>query len=414
METNLSEYPGRNPIAPITGSATKEMTEVDFWHPDDTIIMNQDEIDEYNQYLEEQGNIGVVNMLKLPHNISRAQLIEMITSGQSFEDTVYLADEKVTPAELKDLVDAQALEAIPDMVTAICALTSAPADMRYYPTTKAGTGDGRFISEKCIDQFQGTQLTLAEPILIYHVSEDKKWYFARSRNYMGWVKRICVAICPRGIWEDYILSPRFAIVTEHKACDVLGVKMKLYVGTKIAMDMDGNLRIPTRTIDGSIRFVNTVLDINMHQGYLPYTTRNVITQAFKLLGDQFGWGGKYGYSDCSGTVNAVYGCFGFNLPRDTKDLRKIKRHAIDRTGVIDYNSVQPGSLLLCPGHVMIYLGMHDGKAYGFHGLASILDDNGELLDLYRVEVSNIDLIRSETGRTYEQDTVLIVEIKSNK
>jgi hypothetical protein len=63
---------------------------------------------------------------------------------------------------------------------------------------------------------------------------------------------------------------------------------------------------------------------------------------------------------------------------------------------------------------MLYLGMHDGKAYGFHGLASILDDSGKLLELYRVEISNVDMIRSETGRTYEQDTVLIVEIKRDE
>ena len=406
-----TEYPGRNPIAPITGSATQEMTSVDFWDLDDSVIMSQEEIEEYNRYLEEEGNMGVVNLLKAPHSVSKDKLVEMITSAQSLDDATYLADDRVTPADIKDLEDAQALEAIPDQVTVTCGLATCPADMRYYPTTKAGTEDGSFLSEKCIDQLQGTQLTLGEPVLIYHTSEDKKWVYAQSKNYRGWVKKICLATCQRSIWEDYILSPRFVIITEHKSCDVLGVKMKLYVGTKIPTDMDGNLRIPTRTIDGGLRFVNSKLDIDMHQGYLPYTTKNVVTQAFKLLGDQFSWGGKYGHSDCSGIVNAVYNCFGFTLPRDTIDMRKIKRHAIDRTDSIDYNSVQPGSLLLCPGHVMLYLGMHDGKAYGFHGLASILNDKGELLDLYRVEVSNVDLIRSETGRTYEQDTVLIVEIK---
>ena len=410
----ITEYPGRNPLAPISGSATQEMTSVDFWNLNDTILMNLDEIEKYNQYLEGEKDLGLLNLLTAPHSISKAELVEMITKGQSFDDLVYLADEKVTPADIKDLEDSQALESIPDQVTVSCGLAACPADLRYFPTTKAGTEDGSFISEKCIDQLQGTQLTLAEPVLIYHTSEDKKWLFVHSKNYKGWVKRICIATCQRSIWEDYLLSPRFAIVTEHKSCDVLGVKMKLYVGTKISMDMDGNLRIPTRTIDGGLRFVNTKLDIDMHQGFLHYTTKNVVTQAFKLLGDQFSWGGKYGHSDCSGIVNAVYNCFGFTLPRDTIDMRKIKKHSIDPTGGIDYNSVQPGSLLLCPGHVMLYLGMHDGKAYGFHGLASILDDSGKLLELYRVEISNVDMIRSETGRTYEQDTVLIVEIKRDE
>lgn len=411
---NTVEYPGRNPIAPITGSATPEMTSPEFWELDDTILMNQEEIDEYNRYIENENGLGVVDLLAAPHTVTREELIDMITSGQSLEDTVFLADERVTPMDLHELEEAQALEAIPDRVSVSWGLASCPADLRYYPTTKAGTEDGSFISEKCIDQFQGTQLTLGEPVMIYHMSEDKEWFFVRSHNYKGWAKRICIAKCTRAIWEDYIRSPRFAIVTEHKTCDVLGVKMKLYVGTKIPMNSDGNLRIPTRTIDGNVRIFNTKLDIQIHQGYLPYTTRNVVEQAFKLLGDQFSWGGKYGHSDCSGTVDAVYNCFGITLPRDTCDMRKIKRHAIDPKGRIDYNSLQPGSLLLCPGHVMLYLGMHDGKAYGFHGLAYILNDEGKQLDLYRVEISNVDLLRGETGRTYEEDTVLVVEIKRNE
>lgn len=407
-----NEYPGRNPLGPITGSATIEMTSVDFWNGDNIVIMNHSEIEEYNRYLQNEKGTRVIDVLSVPQTIPGEDVVALIEDYQTLEDTVYFADEIATEDMKKALIALEAIETIPHFVNVQYGLISCPADMRSYPTTKAGTGDGSFNSEKCIDQLQGTRLNLAEPVLIYHSSADKKWFFVQSTNYSGWIKRSCVALCPRPIWEDYIQSPRFVIVTEHKTCDVFDVKMNLYVGTKIALDTDGQMRIPTRTIDGGFKFMTTYLDIKTHNGYLPYTTRNVITQAFKLLDDQFSWGGKNGHSDCSGTVDAVYSCFGFTLPRDTCDIRKIKRNAIDQIDTIDYNSVQLGSLLLCPGHVMIYLGVHEGKAYCFHGLASVLDEQGGLVDIYRTEVNPVDLVRSETGRTYEDDMVLIVEIKA--
>ena len=100
---NTVEYPGRNPIAPITGSATPEMTSPDFWKLDDTILMTQEEIDEYNRYIENENGLGVVDLLTAPHTVTREELIDMITSGQTLEDTVFLADERVTPMDLHEL-----------------------------------------------------------------------------------------------------------------------------------------------------------------------------------------------------------------------------------------------------------------------------------------------------------------------
>ena len=56
---------------------------------------------------------------------------------------------------------------------------------------------------------------------------------------------------------------------------------------------------------------------DVHQGYLDFTQAGIITQAFKCLGDRYGWGGMLKSPDCSAYALNVYRCFGLNIPRNT-------------------------------------------------------------------------------------------------
>jgi hypothetical protein len=53
--------------------------------------------------------------------------------------------------------------------------------------------------------------------------------------------------------------------------------------------------------------------------YLPLTRANLIRQAFKFLGERYGWGHSYDARDCSGFVSEVYRSMGVQLPRNTRD-----------------------------------------------------------------------------------------------
>lgn len=45
---------------------------------------------------------------------------------------------------------------------------------------------------------------------------------------------------------------------------------------------------------------------DMSQGYLPYTPRTALVQAFKLLNAPYGWGGMHGEQDCSRFIQEVF------------------------------------------------------------------------------------------------------------
>ncbi len=98
-------------------------------------------------------------------------------------------------------------------------------------------------------------------------------------------------------------------------------------------------------------------------GFLPFTIRNVYDRLFVLYGARYGWGGMFDSRDCSAYVMDVFRCFNIRLPRNSQSQAKVGTRIVplaemDRTARIQTLRQLPGgiSLLVMPGHVMIYLG----------------------------------------------------------
>ena len=49
---------------------------------------------------------------------------------------------------------------------------------------------------------------------------------------------------------------------------------------------------------------------------------DLLRQAFKLLGERYGWGHDYAGRDCSGFLSDVFATFGVRMPRNTGDQAK--------------------------------------------------------------------------------------------
>ncbi len=280
-----------------------------------------------------------------------------------------------------------------------------------------------------------------EPLIIKSVSMDGQWYYALSANCYGWVKASDVAICSsRTEWLNAwdVPSDRCLVVT--KARIMLAESntnpelsnLVLTMGTVLERAPAGSygtritnrsalgnyvVYIPVRGADG--RYIKEPALISarsgVHEGYLPLTTRNIITVAFNMLGETYGWGGMLSSNDCSGYMTDVYRCFGLVLPRNTTWQASSDAFGFDVTDQADeqkaaiLNNMPIGTVLFFKGHEMMYLGMINGKYYVVSATSSIgsFDGNGTMR-VRSVIINTLDIQRA--NRTTWMNNIYRIQI----
>lgn len=67
--------------------------------------------------------------------------------------------------------------------------------------------------------------------------------------------------------------------------------------------------------------------------YLPYTTRNIITQIFKFLGEHYGWSGLCEARDCTGILVVSFQCFGLDLLRSSDNQKAVAGKRTELSGL---------------------------------------------------------------------------------
>ncbi len=242
-----------------------------------------------------------------------------------------------------------------------------------------------------------------EPLIIKSVSADGQWYYALSSNCYGWIKASDVAICSsRTEWlnawdipsERALVVTRARLMLSESNTNPEISNLVLTMGTVLEQAPAGSygarvtnrsavgnhvVYVPVRGVDGRYRKELALVSAKagVHEGYLPLTTRNVITVAFNMLGETYGWGGMLSSNDCSGYMTDVYKCFGLELPRNTTWQAASDAFSFDVTDYPDdqkaaiLNNMPIGSVLFFKGHEMMYLGMVNGKYYVVSSVSSI-------------------------------------------
>jgi hypothetical protein len=183
------------------------------------------------------------------------------------------------------------------------------------------------------------------------------------------------------------------------------------------------LQLPVRKDDGSLELVPALLQKNTDTAadYPPLTPRHLITQAFKFLGERYGWGHSYDGRDCSGFVSDVYRSMGVLMPRNTGDQAKSPAlpHRLF-TGADNHEArlkaalqLQLGDLVYIPGHVMMVLGQWKGQPWVIHDVGGISyrKPDGSLaeIDLNSVSVTPLlPLLYGKDGSTFIDHMTSIV------
>jgi hypothetical protein len=318
---------------------------------------------------------------------------------------------EVTPAELDELVHALALDAVPAMQTPRFGLVTHRASLRTFPTARQVFNQR---GDNDLDRFQESAFFPGTPVVVAHTDRSGDWVFVVGEFYAAWMSAEAVAVGERGIVLGYGRREPSLIVTGPQVRTMhsedepalselvldMGVRVPLRQGSPAdapADDWNGTdahvIELPVRTPGGGLRIAPARLprSSDVNTAPLEYTRGVLIRQAFKFLGERYGWGHAHGARDCSGFVSEVYRSVGIELPRNSQD--QAASEAFDRL-VFDANvdraarlaalrRLQAGDLVYTPGHVMMVLGQTREGPWVIHDTnrPSMRDADGALRPL---------------------------------
>ena len=404
----------------------------------DAVILDRAGIDAQNARMRQQDS-SIHDLRALPANLPRALVLEQI-NGISRAPTRPLYDVQGKPvgaAQLKAITDNLALERVPasrpiqyGLVVHRAALRAFPTELRVF--SSQGDTD--------IDRFQESALFPGDAVAVLHESADGKWVFVSSERYAAWMEKRFVGIGDAAQVLGYGSTGPYRVITgatartvhtpeEPRVSDLqleMGVRVPVLSDWPAMTPVNGQqghgshvIQLPVRNADGSLALVPALLPRSQDTAadYLPLTPRNLITQAFKFLGERYGWGHSYDTRDCSGFVSEIYRSFGVLLPRNTS--AQAVSPALDRTAFSEADgkarrdaavaNLQVGDLVYIPGHVMMATGQSNGMTWVIHDTSggSWFDASGKRVhaSLNGVSVTPLDpMMASDTARYIDRMT----------
>ena len=437
---NISNFLPKNKVDNLFYSNIPDLREEmlcpNYWMHSDSlrsVIMNKHEIEAYNK--SSVIAVGpIVDLENYKKCFSKRELIDKLNAFsvlpkyETFHDDGLL----VAPNYYKKLEENCNIEAIINSNNIKYGITIKKSVMRTFPTYDRvfKTGDNYEF-----DRFQETAVYPVEPLVILLESKDSKWYFAQMYNYLAWMPKKDVAICCRKKLFNYLKTKDFIVTTGKRVFTSYNPlnkqlsEIKLDMGIRIPLasinevkadvygqDTTGNyvVKLPTRGNDGNVEFALALIARNEEivVGYLPYTRENIIVNAFKFLGERYGWGGMFNSRDCTGFIMDIYRSMNIKLPRNAEEQGKFaigKYYNIpeginieDRKKILD--ELRPGTAVYMDGHGMVYLGKAKGKHYIIHDFSGFYkprkDGSLKYYKVREVMVSPLCIGLSENGKMY--------------
>ncbi len=384
----------------------------------DRVILTREQIEAQNARMRAD-DASIHDLEALPAAIEGERVrgwIEALSTlpGRDLFDARGKAVER---GELERIQASLALDGIPASQPTRHGMVVRRADLRTFPTRLRVFHSP---DDHDIDRFQESALFPGDPVAILHESGDGAWYFVLSERYAAWVERQYVAEGERDAIHAWGRRVPFLVVTGATARTaytpenptVSGVQLEM--GLRVprladwpAMDeVNGQLpaahhvvELPVRGDDGRLSFAPALLprSADVAHDYLPLTGANLLRQAFKFLGERYGWGHSYNARDCSGFVSEIYRGFGVLVPRNTSAQAvspALNRLAFDagdshEARVRALREARVGDLVYIPGHVMMVIGHDGGDVFAIHDTSGMSWKPEGADDLVRLHLNGV-------------------------
>lgn len=350
------------------------------------------------------------NLANFPDTLPREQLMSLLggVSRPAPSPRYYADGREVSSADYARLESSLGREALPAELEVQWGLVVRRDSMRSYPT---GERVFRDPAEQDLDRFQESGVFPGQVVALLHESTDGKWWFAVNYHYAAWLPKAAVAIGPREEIERWRnRAPRLVVTgaqvgtnfnpLEPRTSQLLldmGTSLPLMTAAEVGHNVNGQnpyashvVELPVRGDGGRLEFRPALIarsrDVSV--GNLPYRPSVLLRQAFKFLGERYGWGHDYDARDCTGFVGEVYKTFGILMPRNSAQQGKSDfapdRFFADGDGDSErrqraLEELEVGDLIYIPGHVMMAIGRVDGEPYVIHDVTGMAyyDESGE-------------------------------------
>ena len=416
-----------------------EVESLEYWlskvEKPDEVLLSLDEIKKQNALMMKSWGSdwksGYYNINAFPETVDKSWLQDRINYPNIKNAGLYCHGEKVTEAQWNEYYKLYAFDAMPETITVRYGVIVHSTPSFDFPIADIMTGSDLNEAENLLQQ---TYFRMNEPVVVLWESSDKNWYYVVANEFIGWIEaKDCALFENRKEWSKYQENEKFLIVTEDSKIDGIDddtvfMSTKLYLtDVNEAHDLvqgDYIVRVPKRGADGKLQYTYAALNKNdkIHEGYLPYTTKNILTLAFQELGDPYGWGGIDGKRDCSMYIKDIYNSFGFLMPRNSRIQMAIPEMKTKTEGLsvqekeTILSKTNPGAIMGISGHVMLYLGKENGQHYVISMLGSYIPETvkenfgAHIVSAQKVMINTLD-VKRKNGNTWLQEILSVVDIK---
>jgi hypothetical protein len=259
------------------------------------------------------------------------------------------------------------------------------ADQRLEPTA---AGKYKIPGDLDFDDLQNSGLDVGTPVVVTRQSPDGAWVYTESELSCGWVEARKMVSCSEGEWKELFSPASFVVVTKAKADIFLNESLTEFydsvrMGVRLASGKPINSEvlsavIPFKNPDGAFAKKTVYLRrADVHEGFLPYTPRQIIRQAFELLNAPYGWGDMRGEQDCSRFIQEIFATVGISMPRNSSEQAQVgrligkfdlKTKDEEKLRLLSHEAVGGVTILQLKrqNHIVLFLGWSEGRPYAIH------------------------------------------------
>jgi len=409
-----------------------ELFTSDFWInklDKNETILNSNQISELNRRYEKETN-KLFEFEKNRENIEKdilekeiKNLIQPIKNMYHFYKKE--SEVELNPKEISLLEENFSLEDLKDLNEIRYGVTTNRAVLKTIPTDNKIYNN----NHRELDRTIGTGVSPIEAVKIYHESKDEKWFFIRTSNYKGWIKKTKIALCSKEKWNEFKNLKEFLIIKEAQyKLNIDDKEIDFSMGDRIPLLEEKNksyrILIPIRDDLGLLKSLTAEIkkESKINRGYLELNKKNYLNQVFKFLDEPYSWGGTSG-RDCSKLPLDTLKSMGVHLPRDASFQASenigigisLKNSSIEEKKDI-IKKLSPLSILYAPSHVMLYIGDINGEPYIIHDVFFVIyDDENGIRHKERVEsvsVTPLFPLFHDDENTYLDDIYMVQNLTS--